>query len=280
MKKVLSLLIVFLILVSPSFATLSTLKSDINKSIVKIGSNASVQKDAIVKNIIAVNGNIDIAGTVEEDAISVGGNITLKNSSKVMGDVISFGGTVKKENNATVIGDIAEVDLGPLSNISSMITNKNLLLLGIFIHLLTLLALLALALTCVAIFQKYIGKVSYYAEKSPWKSLLWGFLTVVAMLPIILGLILTIVGILLVPMLIVILIAGAFFGFVAISQLVGKKILQALKTYNKPMIIETALGFLIITLISFIPVAGLIIKFGASLIGLGAVIATKFGTKK
>ncbi|OGC18568.1 hypothetical protein A2310_02030 [candidate division WOR-1 bacterium RIFOXYB2_FULL_37_13] len=280
MKRLLVLFLVFIFFASPVFALLSGLKPETKNNLVKISSDIIVPHGTTVKSAFALNGNVNVSGIVQEDVVSFGGNIFLDKNSKVMGDVVSVGGTIKKEKGAEIMGQISEVNLGPFAGLPSFLTYKNLLWISALFQLTMFIAMLALVFLVIALFQKQVGRASYYAEKSPWKAFFWGLAILFTVIPIALFLIVSLVGIVLLPLYMLILAAASIFGFIVISQLVGKKIFQALRLKNKPMLLEAAFGFLIFALTALIPVIGIIVKFTAVLIGLGAVATTKFGTKE
>ena len=279
LKKLLLFFFAVLIIASPSFAALQGLNQDVNKDMVKIGEDVVVPNNTIVKSAVAINGNVIVEGLVQKDAVAVGGNVILKSKAKVIGDVVSIGGKIKQEPGATIVGKETAISLGKFGALPSFITTKNMVLAGAFISLMSIFAMIALALLIVAFFPHNIGRISYYSERAPWSSFFWGLLMLLLVVPIIILLVVSIFGIVFIPVYLIVFIAAACFGLVAVSQLIGKKVFQALKVYNKPMMLEVLVGVLIIALVNLIPVLGGLVKAIVVTIGLGAVWTTRMGTR-
>lgn len=271
-KRIITLALV-LLLVSPCFAALKGLESTKEEGIVKVGDNIVVPEGAEIKAAVAVGGNVEVLGTVKEDVVAVGGNVVLQKSAVVGGNAVSVGGKVEKMAGASVKGEITEIKFP-----AAMITKGFGWGLAI-LSILSFIAFVVLAIILVALFSKQLGINSYYVEKLPGQALLWGLLIAILAPLIIVLLVLSVVGIVFVPLCLLLLWAAGVFGYVAVSQLIGKKVLKALRIYNRPMIWEMVVGLTLLCLIGFLPVLGWIAKGLAALMGLGAVLATRFGTE-
>jgi hypothetical protein len=272
-KKIVALFLLSM-LALPSFAALKGLDTAVKEeSIVRVGENVIVPQGAEVKSAVSVGGSVTVAGKVQEDVVAIGGDVTLQDGATVGGDVVTVGGLVHKNPVAVIKGNIVEVKLP-----AAMVT-KGLGWGLAFMSLLSFVAFLVLAVILAALFPGQLGLVSYYVERQPGHALLWGFLAVIATPAAILLLILTIFGIPFIPVLLLILGAAFVFGYVSISQLLGKLTLKAFKVRGKPMAIEVLTGLAILFIVGFLPILGWIIKAIAGLMGLGAVAVTKFGTR-
>ena len=272
-KKILVLLLAILLL-TPAYAALKGLDTAVKEeSIVRVGENVVVPQGAEVKSAVSVGGSVTISGKVQEDVVAIGGDVTLQDGATVGGDVVTVGGLVHKNPVAVIKGNIVEVKLP-----AAMVT-KGLGWGLAFMSLLSFIAFLVLAVILAAIFPGQLGLVSYYVERQPGHALLWGFLAVIATPAAVLLLVLTIFGIPFIPVLLLLLGAAFVFGYVSISQLLGKLTLKAFKVRGKPMAIEVLTGLVILFIVGFLPILGWIIKALAGLMGLGAVVVTKFGTR-
>jgi hypothetical protein len=271
-KRILALLMVISLLV-PSFAALKGLEVTKEESLVKVGENINVPEGAEVKTVVAVGGSVTVAGKVVEDVVAIGGNISLSKSAIVGGDVVVVGGTVNKDPNAIIRGNITEVKMP-----TGMITKGLGWGLAIF-SVLSFLAFLVLAIIIVGLFDKQLGITSYYIERLPGHALLWGILAGLLVVPLIILMVISIIGIPFIPVLAIILAAAGVFGYIAASQLIGKLFLRAVRVYNKPMVWEIVSGLIILFILSFLPILGWIVKALVGIMGLGAIIATRFGTQ-
>lgn len=273
MFKKIAILFLLLLFISPAFAALKGLESAKEEGIVKVGESIVVPEGAEIKAAVAVGGNVEVAGTVREDVVAVGGNVILQKSAVVGGDAVAVGGKVEKMAGSLVKGQVTEIKFP-----AAMITKG----FGWGIAILSILSFIAfvvLAVILVALFSKPLGVTSYYVEKLPGQALLWGLLLAILTPLIIVLLVLSIIGITFIPLYLLLLWAAGVFGYVAVSQLIGKKVLKALRVYNRPMMWEMVVGLILLCLIGFLPVLGWIAKGLAALMGLGAVLATRFGTQ-
>ena len=251
------------------------------KSIVKIGGDVVVPLGKEIEDAVAVGGSVTVQGTVS-DAVAVGGSVYLKPTARVKGDAVSIGGEVVIEKGAVISGDIVEV-----SPIQIMPFAKGFKEWGlkwgiagmIFARILVFIGFLALAVLLTAVFNKYIGVVSIQVEGQWLRTFLWGVLGLILVAPIIILLAISILGIPLIPLFLIVFLAASILGYIAVAQLVGKKITVAFRKPNQPMILEVIIGMLLLGIVCLIPVIGFLVRSVVATLGLGGVILTKFGTK-
>lgn len=273
-KKLFALLIVALLFV-PAFAELKGLDSPnaVNEStMVKIGESVVVTENSDIQTAVAVGGSVTIAGKVREDVVAVGGDVIILKSAMVGGNIVAVGGRVEKEPGSTVKGDITEVRFPGMALKSGW---------GIAVFgLLAFISFLVIAAVVVACFGNQVGVTSYYVERLPGHALLWGLLVTILIIPVGFMIALSLIGIPFLPLYMMLVAGAGLFGFVAVGQLIGKKILKAVRISNKPMIYEALTGLIVIGIVVLIPVLGCIVKAIFGLMGLGAVAMTRFGTRQ
>lgn len=272
-KKILALLFILLLL-TPSFAALKGLDTSVKEeSIVRVGENVVVPQGAEVRSAVAVGGSVIVAGKVQEDVVAIGGDVTLQDGASIGGDVVTVGGLVHKNPVAVIKGNIVEVKL------PAGVVTKGLGWGITLMSVLSFLAFIVLAVILTSLFPTQLGLASYYTEKQPGHALLWGFLALLAVPAAVILLVLTIFGIPFIPVLLLLVGAAFLFGYIAISQLLGKLALKAFKVRGKPMAFEVVTGLVILYLVGFLPILGWIVKSLVGLAGLGAAAVTRFGTR-
>jgi hypothetical protein len=274
---------------SPSLAqkTNETAKDIIAKTlasapdIVKVGADVTVISGTNVNSAVAIGGNADIAGNIAKDVVAVGGSITLRSTARVNGNTVAIGGIIKKEPGARIAGEIKEVsmphNLTALTVFGSKLAPSFLLVATVFAGLLTFLGILAIAITASILFPKKVGWTSAAIEHFPVKSFLWGVLWFILALPIALLLVISIIGIPLVVAQFVIYGVAEVLGYVAVSQILGKKLLMSFRKYNQPMVSEVVWGVVLVTLLSMVPFVGALVAIIVFPMGLGAVWMSRFG---
>jgi len=64
-------------------------------------------------DVVAIGGSITIEGTVQGDAVAVGGGMHLGDNASISGDVVTVGGGLSRHPNASIKGDVS-TQSGPL----------------------------------------------------------------------------------------------------------------------------------------------------------------------
>jgi len=70
------------------------------------------------------------------------------------------------------------------------------------------------------------------------------------------------------------------FGFIAVGQFIGARLLRLVKRSGSGIVRETFWGLVTLWLIGWIPYVGWMVKALALVIGLGATLVSRFGTHR
>ena len=238
--------------------------------IVRLGDNIIIEPGIEVEDVVSIGGSVRVYGRVRGDVVSVGGSIFLGELSVVHGDVVSVGGPVVKQSGAQVHGKITSVET-PWN--LSLFSGFDIPEMPEFYGYLPFIGFLLIAMCIVALIPSTVGFISFVLEQDTLKTFAWGVLGTVLILPLAFILIVSIVGIVLIPVLIILVACAFLLGYVAVSQLIGKKITIAVKKPNKPILLETLLGILVLSGIGIIPIIGWLFQTLAAVAGLGGVIS-------
>jgi len=239
--------------------------------------------------LAAIGGSITIAGEVEDDVASVGGNIRLRPTAEVGNDVVAVFGQVERAEGAKVGGQVVEgreFRFAPFSGFrwggvrGWRVDPFAGFLSRAFRALVTMMALMALGLLVVALLPEQVRVVSATVEGAPFPSIGVGFLTLFVFLlltPILF--IVVCIGWMAWLLLFIALAAAAIYGWIVLGAVVGERLLQAAKVAQPEPLASVLLGVFLITLISATPLCiGFLFTLVAGSWGLGAVILTRFGT--
>lgn len=294
-----------------------TLKSDktLDGSIAVIGGNVTIEDDAVVNgDTIVVGGNLSIDGNVKGEVFIVGGNLTISSkitgsivvvggqveltkTAVVTGDITTMGGQIKKDPGAEVGGDIFNnappVNIPDVPNvpaipnvpntpsIPSVDVNINPFweVAGVFGRAIAI-ALIGMLLTLFL--QPQLERTADAIAQQPLMAGSFGLLTfVVAPLAIVI----MVVTILLIPVALIALLVLPLiwlFGMIALGQEVGERFTKAINQTWAP-VLTTGLGTFMLVLIGgfvgMIPCFGWLLSFMITLIAIGGVIMTVFGTR-
>ena len=277
-QRVLSLLLIFYLLLAPMAAAASS-----EKSIVKIGSDVTIEKGQKVHSVVAIGGQITVSGDVERSVIAVGGSVVLTGTAVVKGSVVSLGGVIVMARDAEIRGDVTEINSNNLyETLTTALSSEWEGWSWIFavISLSIFLVILVLALLIAALLPKPVRIVSEAIRENTFKVILCGILGLVLIAPLALLLTISVVGIALIPLEVIFVVCSVLLGFIAVGQLIGAKVLRLLKRPETGIVRETFWGLVILWLIGWIPYVGWMIKAIAIVIGLGATLVSRFGTHR
>lgn len=267
---------------------------DTVESLLSLGCNVSIEQGATVSgDLAAFGGNVAIAGAVGGNIASFGGNISLAETAVVNGEITHFGGNVSRAPGAVVQGGINGVGrdfgtlirpvapiapiapaapVGPFSNVFDFGWN----LVGGFI---TALAFAALGALVVIFAPEPTRRVGNAVQAKPLNVAGVGCLTYIVLPILMVLLIITLIGI---PVALILGLAAFvawLFGWIAIGYMTGEKILQAFKARDVLPVVAVIVGVIILTLLSQIWFVGWLVSFVGGLLGIGATVLTRFGTR-
>jgi hypothetical protein len=247
------------------------------ENIVSIGKAANVDENSVVENVVIIGANAVIRGEVRENVVVIFGDIHLEPTAVVRGDTVAVGGAVIRQSGAQVHGENVSVNVRDLPRFSFGS--------GFFRpfwwgrgadSIWKVLSVVFLGWVAFWLFPKPVQNVAVAAEAEPLKAVLYGLLGYLAVLPLTIMLVITILGILLVPVLWVGVVLARFLGQVALGLMAGKYIFTYLKREESP-VISVVVGLLVLGSITLIPVVGSLASLFYSLLGFGAVLWTRFG---
>lgn len=279
---------------------------------VEIGGDVVVQADEVVSgDVVAVGGNVDVYGKVEGDAVSVGGRVHVHDEAVIEGDAVAVGGSVEIDETADVQGERVSVKIG-LPPFRFWRADQEFHGLekprfwGLAANFIWVAATLLLSLLYFAVAGGRLDVVSRRVEAQPGQSFLIGLLGVFAT-PIATAitavlLVVTIIGIFLVPVLFLLLMLMFAGGFVAVALAVGRRIMSTRPSMGtlaptRSAYLLLVVGFLALHGLLFLgnllgsvanglPIfPGMLKGFGiftlvfSMLLGYGALLLSRFGTQ-
>ena len=270
----------FLLIAGLFLCSASTVRAE-SANIFKIGSNVTIEEGTKVRNVVAIGGQITVDGVVENNVASIGGSIVLTRTAVVGGSVFTIGGIIVRGRGSEVYGTLTEINT---DDISAAITNalseewEGWSWIFAIVSLSVFLGVLLVTILTVFLIPKPVRLISSAIKEKPFKVTAWGLTGLVLVVPLAVLLAISVIGIVLIPLEMAIVLFAVLLGFIAVSQLVGRKLFTILKRHDQSLMRETVWGLIIIWLIGWIPYVGLMIKMCAIVLGLGGVLLTRFGT--
>jgi hypothetical protein len=273
---------VLLLMLGLFFFSVSTVRAD-SSNIVKIGSDVTIEEGTKVRNVLAIGGQITVDGVVDNHIVAIGGSVVLTGKAVVGGSVFCIGGIIVKGRGAEVHGNLTEINADDMSAaIANALSEEWEGWSWIFaiISISIFLGVLLLTILTVFLIPKSIRLISSAIKEKPFKVTVWGLAGLVLIVPLAVLLAISVVGIVLIPLEMTIVLCAVLIGFIAVSQLVGRKLFTVLKRHDQSMMRETIWGLIILWLIGWIPYVGWIVKMCAIVLGLGGFLLTRFGTNQ
>ncbi len=256
-----------------------------------IGGTATLDEGSTMTgDVILIGGTLTVNGTVNGDFIAIGGAVNIEDTADINGNISLIGATIKKSPLAEINGEITEqspkffdFNLSDPKAINFPFTAKTSLLTRMLQASLQALAMAALAVILGLLLPQQIKRVADTISKEPLVTGGVGLLSVVVA-PILLVL-LTITVILIPVTILGTLLVGlaVLFGWIAIGFEIGQRIAILFKTTWHPSI-SAGIGVLLLGLVTgfatLIPCIGWLIGVIVAILGLGAVVISRFGSSK
>lgn len=292
MKKVLafsSLLILLLLLPQAvmaaepwpekALALLSTTNISVGpNNIILTGQDAHVPANTQVENVVVFGANARISGRVLGEVVSIGGSVYLDSTAIVDGTAVAIGGTVELTPGAEVYGEQVSIGLNSLGQLWPRIGPFSFYRWRHSFAFGRLLMITFLGCIIYWLFQQPVERIASTVNLNPAKATLFGLLAYLALIPLTILFVITILGIPLVPILWLLVLVARLMGQVALGLLAGRWLAPYLKLEVGDMALAL-LGLVVLALVSFLPVIGGLASLFYGLVGFGAAIWSRLGTK-
>ncbi|HUF37336.1 MAG TPA: hypothetical protein VMN57_02325 [Anaerolineales bacterium] len=237
----------------------------------------------VAGDVTQIGGTLTIHGSVDGDIRQVGGTLVLEDGAAILGDVITNGGTLVHSEQAEVAGEV-----GPGGS-SKPVRMSGEGPWGIgrtigdgFWSLFKIFSMAALAVVVGMLWPRQLAVAGETIAGNPVLAGGAGLLTVGVVVPLVFIAAVTLVLIPLSLAGLAALGAAGVFGWIALSFEVGRRIGEAAGQDWAPGLAAGAGAILlgiIFTGVAQIPCVGWAVQAAVGLIGLGAVVLTRFGTR-
>jgi len=268
----------------------------LSDDLVIIGGSGTLEKGSTVNGDVALTGGIlDVNGEINGDVVAIGGTITLGDDAHVNGNVSTVGAVLNRSEKAKIdgsltIGNPGEMEfplvkpaLGNRFSAPSILENVFGPISQVLYSLFIALVVASLAAAVVLFVQKPTESVAAMIVTRPLPSLGMGLLTALVAPLLIVILTVTIVFIPIMLLFAMALCLASLMGWIALGLELGKRISAAFKVDWAPAV-SAGLGTLALTLLTmlldFIPCLGAVIYTVIGLVGLGAVVLSRFGLQR
>ena len=251
-----------------------------------IGGTATIESGATVDgDLVLIGGTITNNGTVNGNLVAVGGVATLGDRSILNGDIVTVGASLKRAATAEVTGKISEqtpsINFGEGGGWQFPWRSSQTILSKLLAAAFESLALAALAVIIGLILPEPTRRIAEAIHNEPVVTGAVGLLAIIGT-PVLLAIL--VITLILIPVAVLALIAlgvAILFGWIGLGYEFGERLGKLFHTdWSVP--VAGGIGVLILSLlvgtINLIPCVGWLIGFVFSLLGLGAIVTTRFGT--
>ncbi len=250
-------------------------ESDI--TIFKMGTDVTVPEQQVMNDAVAIGGSVTILdrGQVTNDVVAIGGDVILKPNASVGGDAVAIGGQIIKEEGAVVGGS----EVAMFSNAKVLFDRFGLFgtlyLTNALFSLISLIIVFAFGIFLLLLLPGHIQSITATMHQHPFKSGMWGLGGIVAITLFIALFSGSVFGFLLIPIANLAFAVAGLLGAIATGLWIGKKVFSRRENAK---FLPFSLGMLIFALLSLIPIAGGFIILMLNLFGFGAVLLSRVGT--
>jgi hypothetical protein len=248
-------------------------------NIVKIFDDVVVEQNMTVRDIVAIGGDVVISGKVEGGVFVIAGDITVKPGAVVMGDIMSLAGEVIRESGAELNGNLTQFRISRLVPALATFFKRGWVVVLVMLSVFVLIGFLGLTVLLMALLPRHMGTIVSVLEASFMSMLGWGFAWTFLTAVLTGFLVISIVGILLIPFEILLIALALIIGYIAAATFLGRNILRSFNKSVHPFI-EAIAGIIVLFFIGFLPIIGAVIRTLLLIAGFGAVCMTRFGTQK
>jgi hypothetical protein len=242
-------------------------------------------------DVVAVFGSVDVGGTVEGDVVAVFGSVRLRSGASVEGDAIAIGGVLDQPPDAHVSGQSVAIGLlSPGWGVPTLATLLTVVFLG-------WLATLILGWLLALLFPERMLQIGSTASRHSAGSFFLGLLSAPLFVIALVLLFITVVGIPFALLLPFVYLLAIWTGQIAGSYVLGCRILRRRPGEGGlmgPILVGTFLvalcfglgaGFAVPeglprTLSLFFTLLGVLLVVGLSVIGTGALILSRVGSRQ
>ncbi|MBU1027144.1 MAG: hypothetical protein KKA31_05375, partial [Candidatus Margulisbacteria bacterium] len=221
-------------------------------------------------------GEANIAGKIYRNVKIGSSSLVINENALIKGNLDYSAENTAISKQANIVGTVSAHDTPEYGK------QANQFLAGFmnFNRIVSLLAILLLAILTIIFFPNQVKLVSSKMTAECWKSFGWGILALIATPFLVILLCVTLIGIPLGLLLLVAYIFGVYITIIFVSVVIGQWILEKFKKPGLSPIWAFLIGFVILKIVALIPIIGWIAGFILFLWGFGALITTRFVSYK
>jgi hypothetical protein len=263
--------------------------------------------------VASMGGPIKVSGIVKGDVSSLGGGVTLTDHATVLGDVALIGGKLNKSDTAVLKGKLTHLDWSMMKRFAPLLARygkgrdipETLEKVSVAYRVIRYAAFLAftagiglMVILLTVFLPKQIETVAEAIKQDFWKSVGIGALILMLIFPGLLLMLVSVLGIPLVPMAILLICAAVLMSLAAFSLILTERLYGSLKKPSPTTLVGVGIGYVLLTSLLIIGklmkvagsigslfggifiLANMMVLCCAVVVGLGAIWTTRMGSRK
>lgn len=245
--------------------------------------------EVICHDLTSFGGSVVIGGEINGDVVAFASNVVI--NGVVHGNVTLYGGNLQVQDGARINGDIHVCGGGPVDEISQAQSNgsvfsctKSLGVLltrdsGAEVRFWSIIIWVVLGLVLTALLPEHVMLIRTTVTSKMRRSFVLGVLSIL-LAPVVLALLVTlIVSIPLAILTAILLLTAWALGTIAIGWWIGDLIMRKVVPQYNTRFSQIIVGMTLLALAGSIPFVGFWVHISTGLLGLGAVLLSRFGTR-
>ncbi len=243
------------------------------------GTDLVVGPDERVGDAVAMGGDVTIEGIVEGDVVAMGGDMRIRSGARVEGELVSLGGTVDVEPGAVVLGRAGlgggrqrPTPTSPSFDFES--ADEESWFEGVLSSLSKHALLFVLGLILLGLWPRRVARLTDTIRETPLRVGALGVLSALSALVAVIVLTVSLVGIPAALFVALFSALAAYTGLAATALAVGAT-LPLPKLEGRP-VWRLAAGVTLLFLLAQLPWLGGLVLLVACLLGIGALVQTRF----
>ena len=237
------------------------------------------QGEIVQGDVVCVGGSVELepGSVVQGDTVAVGGGITVSEGALVMGQAVAVLGSVDVESGGQVMGEHVQVGVSRFfgrSKHRGWLTGLGPF--GLFPTIALFALMYLVGLLVLRMWPDRVRNVGFALFENPVRSFVVGFLCWLLLLPLIVLLANSVVGIPLIPLLPVMLFLSIVVGFSSLALRIG----EALPAGPGQRFVPPAalgMGMTVLMLTAFVPWLGISVLALLQFFALGASVSSRLG---
>ena len=226
-------------------------------------------------DLVVIGGSADVMGKVDGDAVALGGRIYVAPQGHVNGSLVNLGGVIDNESNmpqgkGAVPPPPTSPETPEPAPTPEAVTNPSSWDLG---WLPFYLADAVLVFLAFLLFPGRTASAAQHLRENPMLSGILGFFSPIIFVLLIIALVITLVGIPLIPLAVIATIGGYLIGKAAIADFIGARIQDLSKRAQPSPAASVAIGLGLLFVVSaFTGWVGIVIYFCVAALAIGAAL--------